>query len=76
MVEIELHDEIGSWLDTLTQDEWERVVVIVDRLAELGPAARMPFSRSLGERLFELFALGPTSRRITYRSPRTGGSSC
>lgn len=63
VVEIELHDEVGSWLEALAGEEW--VVVIVDRL---GSAARMPLSRSLGEGLFELrFTLGPTARRITYR---------
>ncbi|MEA4943841.1 MAG: type II toxin-antitoxin system RelE/ParE family toxin [Propionicimonas sp.] len=73
MAEIELHDEIKAWLDTLAQDEWERVVVVVDRLAELGSTARMPFSRSLGEGLFELrFALGHTARRITYRFTKDG----
>ncbi len=41
---------------------------VIDRLASLGPAGRMPLSRSLGEGLFELrFTLGPTARRITYR---------
>ncbi len=73
MAEIELHDEITAWLDTLTQDEWDRVVVLVDRLAELGSTARMPFSRSLGDGLFELrFTLGPTARRITYRFTEDG----
>ena len=68
MAEIELHDEIAAWLGTLNQDEWERVVVVIDRLAELGSTARMPFSRSLGNGLFELrFTLGPTARRVTYR---------
>lgn len=65
---MELHDEVLDWLATLTDGEWERVVVIVDRLADLGSQARMPLSRSLGEGLFELrFTLGPTARRITYR---------
>lgn len=73
MVEIELHDEIAAWLDTLTRDEWERVVVLIDRLAELGSSARMPLSRSLGDGLFELrFTLGPTARRITYRFTNDG----
>lgn len=55
-------------MDMLSDDEWERTVIIVDRLADLGAAARMPLSRSLGDGLFELrFALGPTARRITYR---------
>lgn len=66
-MEVELHDEVVSWLDSLGDEEWGRVVVIVDRLADMGPRARMPLSRSLGEGLFELrFTLGPTARRITY----------
>ena len=73
MLEVELHDEVVGWLDILTDSEWERVGVIVDRLAELGARARMPLSRSLGDGLFELrFTLGPTSRRITYRFTRDG----
>lgn len=73
MAEIELHDEITAWLDTLARDEWERVAVLVDRLAELGSTSRMPFSRSLGEGLYELrFTLGPTARRITYRFTKDG----
>lgn len=68
MTDVELHDELIAWLDTLTDHEWRRVVVIVDRLADLGHQARMPLSRSLGDGLFELrFTLGPTARRITYR---------
>lgn len=68
MADIELHDEVVEWLDTLPDHEWQRVVVIVDRLAEQGHRARMPLSRSLGDGLFELrFTLGPTARRITYR---------
>lgn len=63
MAEIELHDEITAWLDGLTQEEWERAVVVVDRLAELGSTARMPLSRSLGKGLYELrFTLGPYSQ--------------
>ena len=68
MAEVELHDEVVNWLLGLADEEWDRTVVIIDRLAKLGPAARMPLSRSLGDGLFELrFALGPTARRITYR---------
>jgi phage-related protein len=67
VADIELHDEVVEWLVTLPDYEWQRVVVIVDRLAEQGHQARMPLSRSLGDGLFELgFTLGPT-RRITYR---------
>lgn len=49
------------------------MVIVVDRLAALGPQARMPISRALGEGLFELrFTLGPTARRITYRFTKDG----
>lgn len=72
-VEVELPDEIVHWMLGLSDAEWERVVVIVDRLAVLGPSARMPMSRSLGGGLFELrFTLGDTARRITYRYAADG----
>lgn len=73
MSAVELHDEIAAWVNSLNDDEWHRVVVVIDRLASLGSSARMPMSRSLGEGLFELrFTLGPTARRITYRFTRDG----
>jgi putative component of toxin-antitoxin plasmid stabilization module len=60
-------------MDTLDDDEWDRTVVVIERLAALGPSARMPLSRSLGDGLFELrFTLGPTARRITYRFTKDG----
>jgi hypothetical protein len=73
VVDVELHDEIADWMDTLDEDEWDRTVVVIDRLAELGSSARMPLSRSLSDGLFELrFTLGPTARRITYRFTKDG----
>lgn len=55
-------------MDQLTDPEWDRTVVVIDRIAALGSSARMPLSRGLGDGLFELrFTLGPTARRITYR---------
>ena len=73
MAELELHDEIVEWMDALGEDEWDRTVAVIDRLAMLGSSARMPFSRSLGDGLFELrFTLGPTARRITYRFTKGG----
>jgi phage-related protein len=60
-------------MDSLSDEEWDRVVIVVDRLAALGPLARMPLSRALGDGLFELrFALGPTARRMTYRFTKDG----
>ena len=73
VAEVELLDEIVEWLDTLSDLEHDRVVVLIDRLADLGSRARMPFSRSLGQGLFELrFPLGPTCRGITYRFAKDG----
>lgn len=68
MREVELHEEVSNWLDSLDNSDWDRAVVVIDRLAEQGSSARMPLSKALGDGLFELrFTLGPTSRRITYR---------
>lgn len=73
MADIELHDEVATWLNSLDDHEWKRVVVAIERLATLGPTARMPFSKSLGDGLFEIrFTLGSTARRITYRFTRDG----
>jgi hypothetical protein len=73
VVAVELHDEVVEWMLGLDEREWDRTVVVVDRLATQGPSARMPMSRSLGDGLFELrFTLGPTARRITYRFTADG----
>ena len=66
--EVEVHQEVVDWMASLSDTEWDRTTVVVDRLALLGSRARMPLSRSLGDGLFELrFSLGSTARRITYR---------
>jgi len=73
VVDVELHDEVADWMDSLRDDEWDRVVVVIDRLAVLASSARMPLSKSLGQGLFELrFTIGPTARRITYRFTKDG----
>jgi hypothetical protein len=73
VVELEFHDEVVGWMDTLDDDEWDRTVAVIERFAALGSSARMPLSRSLGDGLFELrFTLGPTARRIAYRFTKDG----
>ena len=73
MADVELHDEIVEWMDSLDEDDWDRAVVVIDRLVALGSSARMPLSRSLGDGLCELrFTLDSTARRITYRFTRSG----
>ena len=54
VAEVEAHDEVVEWLDGLNQSDWHRTSVVIDRLASVGSQARMPFSRSLGEGLFEV----------------------
>jgi hypothetical protein len=66
VAEVELHDEVVEWMDTLDDVEWDRTIVVIDRLATLGSSARMPLSKSLGGGLFELrLTPGSTPRRIT-----------
>lgn len=73
VADVELHDEAVTWMFSLKESGWQRTLVVIDRLAGLGPAARMPMSKSLGDGLFELrFTLGPTARRITYRFTSDG----
>ena len=75
VAELELHDEVVEWMDSLDDPERDRTVVVIDRLVALGSSARMPLSRGLGDGLFELrFTLGPTARRITYRFTKDGRS--
>ena len=72
-VEVEAHDEVIAWLSGLGDAEWDRVAVMIDRLAQVAQQARMPLSRSLGDGLFELrFSLGSVARRITYRFTSDG----
>jgi putative component of toxin-antitoxin plasmid stabilization module len=71
--DVELHEEVVEWMESLSDEEWERAVVVIDRLVVLGSMARMPLSKALGEGLFELrFSLGSTARRITYRFTKDG----
>lgn len=73
MAELEVHDEVVEWLDSLDDAEWDRAVIVIDRLVALGSSARMPLSKTLGDGLFELrFTLGPTARRIIYRFTKDG----
>jgi putative component of toxin-antitoxin plasmid stabilization module len=73
VAELELHDEVVEWMDSLDDAEWDRTVVVIGRLVGLGSSARMPLWRGLGDGLFELrFSLGTTARRITYRFTEDG----
>lgn len=67
MWSVELEPEVEQWIDSLSVSEFAVVLAHVERLAESGNALRMPASRFLGDRLFELrFDIVRVAWRITY----------
>jgi hypothetical protein len=73
---LELHDQIVDWM-ALDDTEWNRTVVVIDRLATLGSSARMPLSKTHGDGLFELrFTLARRHDESPTGAPRTVASSC
>lgn len=77
VVEVDLHDEVVEWLASLTDAEWERAVVIVDRLAESGVAGEDALVPHPG-RWTRRAVVQPRSDRSAhqYRFTHTAGSSC
>lgn len=64
---VEISAEVGAWYATLKSRDKAAADRAFDRLAEHGPALRMPHSRPLGGGLFELrFTCEGTARRATY----------
>jgi hypothetical protein len=65
--EVESEPEVSEWLEDLSDADFVQSTAIIDRLSEQGNKMRMPFSRSLGDGLFELrYSCGGVNRRITY----------
>ena len=65
--DIEPEPEVDEWLSGSPIAAFATTAFHIDRLAEQGPAVRMPHSKSLGEGLFELrFYLDRVAQRITY----------
>jgi hypothetical protein len=65
--DVEIEQEVQTWLDSLDTIAFEVVETHIDLLAEFGAALRMPHSRSLGDGLFELrFDMARRAWRITY----------
>ncbi|HUG86771.1 MAG TPA: type II toxin-antitoxin system RelE/ParE family toxin [Euzebya sp.] len=66
-IRIELEPEVERWLEELTDDDFHQAAQALDRLEAFGSHLRMPFSRPLGDALFELrFYCQGVSRRITF----------
>lgn len=67
---VELEPEVEQWLEQLPATAFASTAFQVDRLADKGAALRMPYSRSLGDGLFELrFDLGRVAQRVTFFFP-------
>jgi hypothetical protein len=64
---VEISPEVETWYATLKSKDKAMADRAFDRLAEHGPALRMPHARPLGGGLSELrFTCEGTARRVTY----------
>lgn len=64
---VELEEEVGLWLATLTTEQFAHVAFYVDLLAEYGAALNEPYTRQLDGKLRELrLYLESEATRITY----------
>jgi hypothetical protein len=64
---VEISPEVADWYASLKTRDKAMADRALDRLAEHGPALRMPHARPLGGSLFELrFTCEGTARRVTY----------
>ena len=64
---LELEPEVEQWLASLDGDDVHQATQALDRLEQLGSRLRMPFSRPLGDGLFELrLHCAGAPRRVTY----------
>ena len=64
---VEISPEVENWYATLKSKDKAMADRAFDRLAQFGPALRMPHARPLGSGLFELrFTCEGTARRVTY----------
>ena len=64
---MEISPQVEYWYASLKSKDKAMADRAFDRLAELGPALRMPHARPLGGGLFELrFTCEGTARRVTY----------
>lgn len=65
--EVELEPEVRDWFLALGESDQGRVVMHIDRLADLGPLLDEPHTRQLDGKLRELrFYLAGRPTRITY----------
>ena len=67
MWKVEISDEVAEWLRSLSATDAATAHSRINRLASDGSMLRMPHSKYLGQKLYELrFSLDNVNRRITY----------
>lgn len=66
-MDVELEPEVEEWIDALTATNYATLLVQVDRLERMGATIREPWSKSLGDGLYELrFDIDRVAWRIPY----------
>src|ERR1700730_15724756 len=64
---IEVHPEVGSWLERLSVEDFGHAAFYIDLLAEQGSRLGEPYTRQLRGKVRELrFYHGREQRRISY----------
>lgn len=75
VVEMELHDEVVEWMATLDDDQWDRTVVVIDRLAHLSDRAVCPSAAWARDCSNSASHSDQRPEGSPTGSPATGGSS-
>lgn len=67
MLDVELEPEVEDWLTSLNEENYATAKVQVDRLERMGSTIREPWSKALGDGLYELrFGIDKVAWRISY----------
>ena len=67
MLEVEVEPEVEDWIDSQSDVTYATVLVQVDRLERMGSTIREPWSKALGDGLYELrFDIDKVAWRISY----------
>lgn len=66
-MDVELEPEVEEWIDALSNTHYATLLVQIDRLERMGATIREPWSKSLGDGLYELrFEIDRVAWRIPY----------
>jgi len=66
-LEVEVEPEVEDWIDSQSAVNYATLLVQVDRLERMGSTIREPWSKALGDGLYELrFEMDKVAWRISY----------